>query len=60
MGALGMIRGTQDPERWQRRKQSMLDKIKLNLINLSQDINNSEVLIFQKNVAESFGEIAVA
>ena len=38
----------------------MLDEIQLNLINLSQDINNSEVLIFQKNVAESFSEIAVA
>jgi hypothetical protein len=38
----------------------MLDRIKLNLINQSQDINNSEVLIFQKNVAESFDEIAVA
>ena len=38
----------------------MLSEIKLNLINQSQDINNSEVLIFQKNVAESFDEIAVA
>ncbi|MEM8963131.1 MAG: hypothetical protein AAGD38_16725 [Acidobacteriota bacterium] len=38
----------------------MLQEIKLNLINNSQDINNSEVLIFQKNVAESFSEISVA
>ncbi len=36
------------------------DVIKLNLINLSKDINNSEYVIFQKNVAESFEEIAVA
>ena len=38
----------------------MLDRIKLNLVNQSQDINNSEVLIFQKNVAASFDEITVA
>ena len=36
------------------------DVINLNLINLSQDVNNSEYVIFQKNVAESFEEIAVA
>ena len=37
-----------------------LTEIKLNLINRSQDVNNSEYLIFQKNVAENFGELAVA
>jgi len=36
------------------------DKINLNLINQSQDINNSSYVIFQKNVAESFEELAVA
>ncbi len=36
------------------------DVIKLNLINLSKDVNNSEYVIFQKNVAEDFEEIAVA
>ncbi|MCP4213115.1 MAG: hypothetical protein GY765_00595 [bacterium] len=34
--------------------------IKLNFINESNDINNSSIVIFQKNVAESFDEIAVA
>lgn len=34
--------------------------IKLNFINKSNDINNSEVVIFQKNVATSFSEIAIA
>ncbi|OMQ08175.1 hypothetical protein [[Flexibacter] sp. ATCC 35103] len=37
-----------------------MDKIKLNFINRSGDTNNSSVVIFQQNVAESFGEIAVA
>jgi hypothetical protein len=34
--------------------------IKLNFINESNDANNSSVVIFQKNVATSFDEIAVA
>ena len=34
--------------------------IKLNFINRSSDINNSEVVIFQKNIAETFDELAVA
>lgn len=34
--------------------------IKLNLINQSNDANNSEILIFQKNVTPGFSEIAVA
>lgn len=34
--------------------------IKLNLVNQSNDQNNSEIVIFQKNVATNFEEIAVA
>lgn len=34
--------------------------IKLRFINHSNDTNNSSIVIFQQNVAESFGEIAVA
>lgn len=34
--------------------------IKLNYIDLSNDPNNSEVVIFQKNVAANFDELAVA
>lgn len=34
--------------------------IKLNFINRSNDTNNSEIVIFQKNAAASFDEIAVA
>ncbi len=34
--------------------------IKLNFINLSNDMNNSEIVIFQKNEAPGFAEIAVA
>lgn len=34
--------------------------IALNFINMSADTNNSNIVIFQKNVAESFNEIAVA
>src|SRR6187549_2096312 len=34
--------------------------IKLNLINNSNDANNSQIVIFQKNVSASFDEIAVA
>lgn len=36
------------------------DVIQLNLVNKSQDINNSSYVIFQKNVAENFNELAVA
>jgi hypothetical protein len=35
-------------------------KIQLNFINSSNDANNSEVVIFQKNVATDFDELAVA
>jgi hypothetical protein len=34
--------------------------IQLNLINQSQDVNNSSYVIFQQNVAENFGELAIA
>ncbi len=34
--------------------------IKLKLINQSHDINNSSIVIFQKNVAEDFDETAIA
>ena len=34
--------------------------IKLNFINLSNDVNNSQVVIFQKNVSTDFDELAVA
>ena len=34
--------------------------IQLNFINNSNDANNSEIVIFQKNVATSFDELAVA
>ncbi|WP_035238421.1 hypothetical protein [Desulfobacter vibrioformis] len=37
-----------------------LSDIKLNFINRSSDVNNSTVVVFQQNVAESFGEIAIA
>lgn len=37
-----------------------MDKIKLNFINKSSDTNNSSIVIFQQNVAEDFGEIAIA
>jgi len=37
-----------------------MEKIKLNFINKSQDVNNSSIVIFQQNVAENFGEIAIA
>lgn len=37
-----------------------METIKLNFINRSNDTNNSSVVIFQQNVAEDFGEIAVA
>ncbi len=34
--------------------------IKLNFINLSNDVNNSQVVVFQKNVSTDFDELAVA
>jgi hypothetical protein len=34
--------------------------IKLNFINLSNDANNSQIVIFQKNVSTDFDELAVA
>lgn len=37
-----------------------MEKIKLNFVNRSNDTNNSSIVIFQKNVAEDFNEIAVA
>ncbi|WP_299161871.1 hypothetical protein [uncultured Tenacibaculum sp.] len=37
-----------------------MDKIKLNFVNKSADTNNSSIVIFQQNVAEDFGEIAIA
>jgi hypothetical protein len=37
-----------------------LENIQLNFINQSKDTNNSSIVIFQKNVAEDFDEIAVA
>ena len=37
-----------------------MSNIKLNFVNLSGDQNNSDVVIFQKNVATDFNEIAVA
>lgn len=37
-----------------------MNAIQLNFINQSNDINNSPVVIFQKNVANSFSELAVA
>lgn len=38
----------------------LAETIRLNFINRSGDQNNSSVVIFQQNVAEDFGEIAVA
>jgi|GEM_PF-5257396 len=37
-----------------------MNSIKLNFINHSNDTNNSSVVIFQKNEATSFEELAVA
>jgi len=37
-----------------------MSDIKLNLINKSSDVNNSEIVIFQKNVATNFDEQTVA
>jgi len=34
--------------------------IKLNFINLSNDANNSQIVIFQKNVSTDFDELAIA
>ena len=36
------------------------DKIKLNFINRSNDTNNSSIVIFQTNVTQDLGELAVA
>ena len=38
----------------------MTETIKLNFVNQSNDANNSEIVIFQQNVAEDFGELAIA
>lgn len=38
----------------------MSQNIKLNFVNKSADVNNSSIVIFQKNVAEDFDELAVA
>jgi hypothetical protein len=37
-----------------------IENIKLNFVNRSADTNNSSIVIFQQNVAEDFGEIAIA
>lgn len=37
-----------------------MDTIKLNFINRSNDSNNSEIVIFQKNVSENADELAIA
>ncbi|HYG16618.1 MAG TPA: hypothetical protein VEC12_12755 [Bacteroidia bacterium] len=37
-----------------------MSTIKLNFINRSNDVNNSDIVIFQKNVSDAFGETAVA
>lgn len=37
-----------------------MEKIKLNFVNRSNDTNNSTIVIFQQNVAEDFGEVAIA
>lgn len=37
-----------------------MNAIKLNFINRSNDTNNSQVVIFQKNIAEGFEELPVA
>ena len=45
--------------RCQCRREGQMD-IQLNFINNSNDVNNSEIVIFQKNVATDFDELAVA
>lgn len=37
-----------------------MEKIKLNFINRSNDTNNSSVVVFQKNAATDFDELAIA
>lgn len=37
-----------------------MSTIKLNFVNRSNDTNNSQIVIFQQNVADDFGELAVA
>ena len=41
-------------------KTTGINTIKLNLINQSNDVNNSSVVIFQKNTATDFDELAIA
>jgi len=36
------------------------ENISLNFVNRSNDANNSDIVIFQQNVAEDFGELAIA
>ncbi len=36
------------------------DVIKLNFINRSYDVNNSSIVVFQKNIATDFDELAIA
>ncbi|WP_428742327.1 hypothetical protein [Tenacibaculum sp.] len=38
----------------------MSNSIKLNFVNKSNDVNNSSIVIFQKNVADSFDDTATA
>ncbi|MDX8553780.1 hypothetical protein MK851_09125 [Tenacibaculum sp. 1B UA] len=38
----------------------MSNDIKLNFINRSNDANNSSIVIFQKNISDTFDEIAIA
>lgn len=38
----------------------MSNDIKLNFINKSNDANNSSIVIFQKNISDTFDEIAIA
>ena len=52
----GMVRGFF----YQRDQREKTMDIQLNFINNSNDANNSEIVIFQKNVATSFDELAVA
>ncbi len=42
------------------KKNKMAENIKLNFINDSNDKNNSEIVVFQKNVSTDFDELAIA
>jgi hypothetical protein len=42
------------------KKEKDMADIKLRLVNQSQDVNNTRYVIFQKNVAENFDELAIA